>query len=85
MKNALLKGDLNSFAELLNANWENQKALHPSVTNDQIDRLFNVALSNGALGGKACGAGGGGCLLFLQNQIVSIRSEKNLRKIKLNL
>ena len=30
----------------------------------QIDELFGVALANGALGGKACGAGGGGCLVF---------------------
>jgi len=64
MKTALLKGDLESFAQLLNENWESQKALHPTVTNPQIDGLFEIAKSNGALGGKACGAGGGGCLVF---------------------
>lgn len=64
MKNALLREDLKTFAELLNDNWKNQKALHPSVTNPEIDALFDIALSNGALGGKACGAGGGGCLIF---------------------
>ena len=62
MKNALLKGDLFDFARLLTENWENQKLLHPSVTNSQIDELFDIAQS--ALGGKACGAGGGGCLIF---------------------
>lgn len=64
MKNALLKEDLKVFGELLNENWENQKALHTSVTNPQIDEFFKVVMANGALGGKACGAGGGGCLLF---------------------
>jgi len=64
MKTALLKSDLKSFAQLLNENWENQKALHPTVTNSQIDNLFEIAKNNGALGGKACGAGGGGCLVF---------------------
>ncbi len=64
MKDGLLTGDLDSLGSLLNENWENQKALHPSVTNPQIDNLFELALKNGALGGKACGAGGGGCLLF---------------------
>jgi len=63
-KTALLKSDLNSFAELLNENWENQKRLHGSVTNSHIDSLFELALNNGAAGGKACGAGGGGCILF---------------------
>lgn len=64
MKSALLKAELFNFAKLLSENWENQKRLHPSVTNPQIDRLFEVAQTNGALGGKACGAGGGGCLIF---------------------
>ena len=64
MKDALLTGDLKSFGALLSENWENQKALHPSVTNSQIDALFDATLANGAIGGKACGAGGGGCLVF---------------------
>jgi len=64
MKNAFLKGKLDTFGKLLNENWENQKRLHPSVTNLQIDALFELALNNGAIGGKACGAGGGGCLVF---------------------
>ncbi|MGQ9609458.1 MAG: GHMP family kinase ATP-binding protein [bacterium] len=85
MKNALLKGDLNSFAELMNANWENQKALHPSVTNEQIDRLFEIALSNGALGGKACGAGGGGCLLFFAESDCEHLLRKKLEENKVKL
>ncbi|HIE30110.1 TPA: GHMP kinase, partial [Candidatus Poribacteria bacterium] len=64
MKKALLKNDLCAFGELLSENWQNQKRLHHSVTNPQIDELFELALKNGALGGKACGAGGGGCLVF---------------------
>ena len=64
MKNALLGADLKSFSQLLNENWQNQKALHPSVTNQQIDEIFEIVMKNGALGGKACGAGGGGCLVF---------------------
>ena len=64
LKDALLKDDLFSFGKLLNENWKNQKRLHASVTNAQIDSLFDLALKNGAAGGKACGAGGGGCLVF---------------------
>ena len=64
VKLALMTGQLMDFGQLLSENWENQKRLHSSVTNDEIECLFEIALANGAIGGKACGAGGGGCLLF---------------------
>lgn len=64
MKSALLTGDTKKFAELLDENWHNQKQLDASTTNDQIDELFEIAYKNGAIGGKALGAGGGGCILF---------------------
>ena len=64
MKNALLQGDLKRFGELLLENWECQKALDISITNEYIDSLFDRVIGDGAIGGKALGAGGGGCLLF---------------------
>lgn len=64
MREALLSGNLDEFGRLLSHSWTNQKALAPSVTNDQIEALFRIAGENGAIHGKACGAGGGGCLLF---------------------
>lgn len=64
-KDYLVAGECNKLGDLLNQNWACQKALHPSVTNDQLEELFGVALKSGAKGGKACGAGGGGCVLFL--------------------
>lgn len=63
-KSALLAGELNAIGPLLRANWACQRDLHPSVTNADVERLFAVAEQHGALGGKACGAGGGGCLVF---------------------
>jgi D-glycero-alpha-D-manno-heptose-7-phosphate kinase len=68
MRQALLSADMCAFAEILNENWRLQKALDPSVTNDQIDGLFEAAVASGAAAGKACGAGGGGCLLFLAEE-----------------
>ncbi len=64
MKTALLRGDLREYATLMEENWRLQKLLHPSVTNDHIQKLMSLAHQQGALAGKACGAGGGGCLLF---------------------
>lgn len=64
MRYVLLSGRLDEFAELMNENWAAQKKLDASITNDQIETLFEEAFKHGAVGGKACGAGGGGCLLF---------------------
>ena len=64
LKTVLLTGDLESFGEILQENWASQRELDPSITNETIDGLFDLALSSGAVGGKALGAGGGGCLLF---------------------
>jgi D-glycero-alpha-D-manno-heptose-7-phosphate kinase len=64
MKSALAMGNLVRFGNLLMENWKYQKQMHSSITNTQIDELFDIAVENGAYGGKACGAGGGGCLYF---------------------
>ncbi len=64
MKSALMMGNLNTFPRLMDENWSCQKQLDPTVTNDQIESLFKIAYKAGANGGKALGAGGGGCLLF---------------------
>lgn len=64
MRYVLLSGRLDEFAELMNENWAAQKKLDASITNDQIETLFEEAFKHGAVGGKACGAGGGGCVLF---------------------
>ena len=64
MREALVSGDLGSFGALLGENWRCQKDLHPSITNETVEGLFRAAKGAGAISGKACGAGGGGCLLF---------------------
>ncbi|MGC4047070.1 MAG: hypothetical protein QM758_25015 [Armatimonas sp.] len=68
MPGKLNAGDVDGFAALLAENWTCQKALYDSVTNPQIERLFTIAREAGAVGGKACGAGGGGCLYFISSE-----------------
>ena len=65
MFESLIQEDSKSFGRLMNENWECQKALHPSITNERIEEIFEVVRQGDILGGKACGAGGGGGLLFL--------------------
>jgi D-glycero-alpha-D-manno-heptose-7-phosphate kinase len=62
---AFMSGLVDELGPILRENWRCQKALHPSVTSPDVERLFAVAEEHGALGGKACGAGGGGCIVFL--------------------
>jgi len=76
MKDELIAGNTGLLAQLLNENWRCQKALHPNITNPGFDQLFELALKSGAAGGKACGAGGGGCVLFLAKP----ESEHTLRR-----
>lgn len=64
-RDAFRAGNYERVCELVNDSWRCQKTLHESVTNPEIEDLFNCALANGAAAGKAGGAGGGGCLMFL--------------------
>jgi D-glycero-alpha-D-manno-heptose-7-phosphate kinase len=65
MKEAILKGEFARFAELLNRSWEAKKQTAKSISNDRIDRLFDLAKGAGAIGGKVSGAGGGGFITFV--------------------
>ena len=64
MKQALEHDDLSSFGDLLNEGWKLKRTLASGISNPVIDEADETAMSNGALGGKLLGAGGGGFLLF---------------------
>jgi len=65
MKNALLLGQIDELGYLMNQTWLSKKKFTPKMTDTHIDELYDVALKNGAIGGKLLGAGGGGYLLLL--------------------
>ena len=65
MRDALLAGDLPAVAELLTLNREAAGRFLPELVTPAMDRLFAEAAHAGAIGSKACGAGGGGCLVLL--------------------
>jgi len=65
MKEALLRGRLTEFGELLHEGFENKKRMNPEITSGtNTDILYQEARRNGAIGGKLMGAGGGGYLLL---------------------
>lgn len=65
MKQALLLGDVETMARVLNQSWKAKKATAAGISTDRIDELFDLAIGAGALGGKVSGAGGGGFMFFL--------------------
>ena len=64
MKAALLRGELDTFGELLGQAWLEKKKMSPLITTDLIDEAYDLAMQCGATGGKVTGAGGGGYILF---------------------
>src|SRR3990167_7897115 len=72
---ALLKGDLRRFGEILDTYWQMKKQLIGKVSNLEIDSMYEKAKKAGAIGGKVIGAGGGGFLLvvFPANKRAGIR------------
>ncbi len=64
IKKSLEKGNLRRFGEWMNVHWETKKKMSEKMSNPQIDKWYQIALKNGALGGKIMGAGGGGFFLF---------------------
>lgn len=64
-KLALLKGDINAFANILREAWENKKRMANNITNPMIQEAMDTAISAGAKAGKVSGAGGGGFIIFV--------------------
>jgi D-glycero-alpha-D-manno-heptose-7-phosphate kinase len=56
--------DFNDFGELLHETWRIKKSLTDIVSMPAIDKIYDTALGAGAIGGKLCGAGGGGFLML---------------------
>lgn len=64
MKECLLRGDVDKIGEVLNLGWSNKKKMSKQITNSMLDEIYEVAIANGASGGKISGAGGGGFMFF---------------------
>ncbi len=65
MADALGRDDLDELGTLVGEHWTHQRALHPSIPTPLIDEILARARIAGALGGKALGASGGGCVLVM--------------------
>lgn len=69
----LEKGELIGFGDIMNEHWQYKKRRAGEMTNPDIDRWYELALHNGAVGGKLVGAGGGGFLMFYASDKTRLR------------
>jgi len=72
-KEALLLGNMTLFGELMHEHWEHKKSRSVGMSNEKIDQWYEIAMKNGALGGKLVGAGGGGFLMFMAHDRNKLR------------
>jgi D-glycero-alpha-D-manno-heptose-7-phosphate kinase len=58
-------GDIDALAAMVGEHWRHQRSLHPAITTERIETIMERAGAAGAIGGKALGASGGGCVLLI--------------------
>jgi D-glycero-alpha-D-manno-heptose-7-phosphate kinase len=85
IKKSLETGNCRRFGEWLNIHWQTKKKMSNVMSNSKIDGYYDLALKNGAVGGKLMGAGGGGFFIFYcdnnKSDFVSQMEKKGLKRI----
>ncbi len=85
IKKNLTKGIVKHLGKLLDHHWKYKLKRSKKMSNPIINDIYDLALKNGALGGKLIGAGGGGFLLFYTNSPNKLRralSKKKLEEVR---
>jgi D-glycero-alpha-D-manno-heptose-7-phosphate kinase len=84
-KRALAEGDVSEFGRIMNTHWQEKKRRSSGMSNGKIDEWYDLALANGATGGKLIGAGGGGFLMFYAGDKARLRHamrEQGLKEVR---
>ena len=82
IKQTLIKGDCNKFGLLMHEHWKNKLKRSKNMSNLVINKIYDFALNNGAVGGKLIGAGGGGFLMFYTNNPNRLRKAMQKKKLE---
>jgi D-glycero-alpha-D-manno-heptose-7-phosphate kinase len=72
-RQALEAGNLDEFARLMDVHWQRKKQRSGNMSNPRINEWYDLAMANGASGGKLIGAGGGGFLMFYATDKMRLR------------
>ncbi len=84
-KAALEARDLAGFGRLMHEHWEHKRKRSSGMSNPRIDACYDLAMRNGAIGGKLIGAGGGGFLMFYAEDRMRLRAamrETGLQEVR---
>lgn len=73
-RTALEAGKMDDFASLMDEHWQRKKIRSNGMSNSSINEWYDLAMSNGAMGGKLIGAGGGGFLMFYASDKPKLRA-----------
>jgi D-glycero-alpha-D-manno-heptose-7-phosphate kinase len=73
IKSALEAGDTTKFGRLMHEHWLHKTKRSSKMSNEKINRWYQVGMDSGAVGGKLVGAGGGGFLLFYAADRLALR------------
>jgi D-glycero-alpha-D-manno-heptose-7-phosphate kinase len=86
IKDALETGNLRKFGQYMHVHWKIKQSLSKKMTNSDINEWYELAIRNGAIGGKIIGAGGGGFLMFYiennKEQLVNAMVRQGLTYLK---
>ncbi len=82
MKEALLKGEIPRFAKYLGKSWLAKKRTASVISNEMIDRVYDIAINAGAYAGKVSGAGGGGVMMFIVDPIKRLNVVRALNELE---
>jgi D-glycero-alpha-D-manno-heptose-7-phosphate kinase len=74
VRKALENDDPLAFGRIMDRHWQHKRARSTSVSNPDIDRWYELAIANGAVGGKLVGAGAGGFLLLYATDHAALRN-----------
>jgi len=77
LKKELENKNIDSMGDILHRGWMYKKELASQISNDKIDYYYDLAIKNGAAGGKLLGAGGSGFLLIY----VPLSKQKSVRNV----
>ncbi len=73
--------DITGFGELMHEAWQVKRSLSKKVSNSNVDEIYNIARSSGAIGGKLTGAGGGGFMLLFVPPEKQIKVREKLNNL----
>lgn len=68
---AFVYEDIDEIAKLLHSSWLAKKSISNSISNFDVDTLYDTLISNGAIGGKLLGAGGSGFIYAILDKKVN--------------